>query len=142
MCDKQTTADNKMPSSCCIKPKDGSDLKNQFPKFRIENNILIGEELPVKRDPVNVSEILLNILKSNPECIGQIDAFTGKKYTYADMVERSIKCALWLKKQGVKPGDIVGLCTDNNLDAIVIMLGTMYIGAISNTWDHELSPSM
>ncbi|XP_011331385.1 luciferin 4-monooxygenase-like [Ooceraea biroi] len=141
MCDKQTTADNKMPSSCCIKPKDGSDLKNQFPKFRIENNILIGEELPVKRDPVNVSEILLNILKSNPECIGQIDAFTGKKYTYADMVERSIKCALWLKKQGVKPGDIVGLCTDNNLDAIVIMLGTMYIGAISNTWDHELSPN-
>jgi len=71
----------------------------------------------------------------------QIDAVTGMKYSYADMSERSIKCALWLKKQGVKPGDIIGLCCDDDLNATLIMLGTMYIGAISNTWDFELSPS-
>lgn len=58
------------------------------------------------------------------------------------MAERSIKCALWLKKQGVKPNDVVGLCTDNHLDAIIIMLGTMYIGAISNTGDSKLSLSI
>lgn len=70
-----------------------------------------------------------------------MDALTGKVQTYADMSERSIKCALWLKKQGVKPGDIIGLCSDNNLDVFLVLLGTMYIGAISNTWDHELSLS-
>jgi len=64
--------------------------------------------------------------------------FTDRRYTFADIEERSIKCALWLKKQGVKPGDIIGLCTDNNMDAIVIFLGIAYIGAICNTWDHEL----
>ncbi|XP_039315158.1 luciferin 4-monooxygenase-like isoform X2 [Solenopsis invicta] len=56
------------------------------------------------------------------------------------MSERSIKCALWLKKQGIKSGDIIGLCCDNDMDAIIVMLGTMYIGAISNPWDYELSP--
>ncbi|XP_014485575.1 PREDICTED: 4-coumarate--CoA ligase 1-like isoform X2 [Dinoponera quadriceps] len=69
-----------------------------------------------------------------------VDAFTGKVHTFADMSERSIKCALWLKKQGVKPGDIIGLCTDNNLDAFLVLLGIMYIGATCNTWDHNLSP--
>lgn len=58
------------------------------------------------------------------------------------MSERSVKCALWLKKQGVKPGDIIGLCTDNNLDSILALLGTMYLGAVYNTWDHKLSLSM
>lgn len=58
------------------------------------------------------------------------------------MSERSIKCALWLKKQGVKPGDIIGVCTDNNLDAIIVLLGIMYLNGICNTWDHELSLSV
>lgn len=57
------------------------------------------------------------------------------------MSERSIKCALWLKKQGIKSGDIIGLCCDNDMNAIIIVLGTMYIGAISNPWDYELTPS-
>ncbi|KAL6256352.1 hypothetical protein P5V15_012469 [Pogonomyrmex californicus] len=109
-------------------------------KFRIEDNILIGQELPISRESINVSEILLEALKSKPNCIGQVDALRGKKQTYAEISERSIKCALWLKKHNVKPGDIIGLCTDNDIDAILILLGVMYIGAIVNTWDHELSP--
>ncbi|XP_011689025.1 PREDICTED: luciferin 4-monooxygenase-like [Wasmannia auropunctata] len=109
-------------------------------EFRIEDNILIGKEIPINREPINIAEVLLKTLKSKPNCIGQVDAFTGKQDTYADMSERSIKCALWLKKQGVKPGDIIGLCCDNDMDAITIMLGTMYLGAISNPWDYELSP--
>lgn len=71
-----------------------------------------------------------------------MDAVTGEQDTYADISERSIKCALWLQKQDVKPGDIIGLCCDNDMNAIIIMLGTMYIGAISNPWDNDLSPSM
>jgi len=58
------------------------------------------------------------------------------------MRERSIKCALWLKKQGVKPGDIIGLCTDNNLDAVIVLLGIMSLNGKCNTWDHILSLSV
>ncbi|XP_014483111.1 PREDICTED: 4-coumarate--CoA ligase 1-like [Dinoponera quadriceps] len=113
---------------------------NSDRNFRIEDNILIGKELSLPKIPVNVAEEALKILKSKPDFIGQVDALTGEMQTFADMSERSIKCALWLKKQGVKPGDIIGLCTDNNLDAFLILLGIMYIGATCNTWDHKLSP--
>ncbi|XP_018350298.1 PREDICTED: uncharacterized protein LOC108753314 [Trachymyrmex septentrionalis] len=109
-------------------------------EFRIEDNILTGKEIPINREPVNMSEVLLKTLKSKPNCIGQVDALSGEQDTYADMSERSIKCALWLQKQGVKPGDIIGLCCDNDMNAIIIMLGTMYTGAISNPWDNDLSP--
>ncbi|XP_018313883.1 linear gramicidin synthase subunit D [Mycetomoellerius zeteki] len=109
-------------------------------EFKIEDNILIGKEIPINREPVNISEVLLKTLKSKPNCIGQVDAVTGEQDTYADISERSIKCALWLQKQDVKPGDIIGLCCDNDMNAIIIMLGTMYIGAISNPWDNDLSP--
>ncbi|XP_018051977.1 PREDICTED: uncharacterized protein LOC108689634 [Atta colombica] len=108
-------------------------------EFKIEDNILIGKEIPINRESVNISEVLLKTLKSKPNCIGQVDALSGEQDTYADMSERSIKCALWLQKQGVKPGDIIGLCCDNDMNAIIIMLGTMYIGAISNPWDNDLS---
>ncbi|XP_036140321.1 uncharacterized protein LOC105834306 [Monomorium pharaonis] len=108
--------------------------------FRIENNILIGKDIPINREPVNISEVLLRTLKSKPNCVGQVEAVTGKQNTYADMSKRSIKCALWLKKQDIKPGDIIGMCCDNDTDNIIVMLATMYVGAISNPWDHDLSP--
>ncbi|XP_011872252.1 PREDICTED: luciferin 4-monooxygenase-like [Vollenhovia emeryi] len=108
-------------------------------KCRIKDNIVCGPEYPVHRESVNIAETILKTLKSKPDCIGQIDAFTGQQNTYAEMTDRSIRCALWLKKQGVQPGDIIGLCTDNNLDAMLILLGIMYLNGKCNTWDHELT---
>nr|XP_012222073.1 PREDICTED: luciferin 4-monooxygenase-like [Linepithema humile] len=118
------------------------NTKVQSSKFKgtIKDNILIGPECPIYRGNVTISETILNTFKSKPDFVGQIDAITGKHNTFGEMSERSIKCALWLKKQGVKPGDVIGFCTDNNLDSILALLGTMYLGAIYNTWDHKLSP--
>ncbi|XP_036139946.1 luciferin 4-monooxygenase-like [Monomorium pharaonis] len=116
--------------------------KNEVQASRFKNikdNILLGPEYPIHKESVNIAETILKTLKSKPDFIGQIDALTDKKNTYAEMSERSIKCALWLKKQGVKAGDIIGLCTDNNLDAIMVLLGVMYLNGKCNTWDHELS---
>lgn len=55
------------------------------------------------------------------------------------MSNRSIKYALWLKKQGVKAGDIIGFSIDNNLDSTLILLGALYLGAICSTWDQEVT---
>ncbi|XP_011629958.1 luciferin 4-monooxygenase-like [Pogonomyrmex barbatus] len=116
-----------------------NEVQNSKFKGRIKDNILMGPEIPIHRESVNIAETILKALKSNPNCIGQIDVLTDKQNTYAEMSERSIKCSLWLKKQGVKPGDIIGLCTDNNLDAMIVLLGIIYLNAKCNTWDHELT---
>ncbi|XP_011705560.1 PREDICTED: luciferin 4-monooxygenase-like, partial [Wasmannia auropunctata] len=114
-------------------------MKEKISKFqiRIEDNILKGPEILVNKEPL--AEMLLNTLRSKPDCIGQVDSFTGKQCTYADMSKRSIRCALWLQQQGMKSGDIIGLCTDSNLDAIIVLLGVMYLNGKCNTWDYELS---
>ncbi|XP_011705561.1 PREDICTED: luciferin 4-monooxygenase-like [Wasmannia auropunctata] len=38
----------------------------------------------------------------------------------------------------MKPGDVIGLCTNNNLDAIIALLGILYLNGICHTWDYEL----
>ncbi|XP_018358074.1 PREDICTED: luciferin 4-monooxygenase-like [Trachymyrmex cornetzi] len=118
---------------------DKNEVEESKFKVRIKDNILLGPEYPIHRESVNIAEMILQTLKSKPDCIGQIDAVTDKQTTYAEMSERSIKCALWLKKQGVKSGDIISVCTDNNLDAIIILLGIMYLNGKCNTWDNEIS---
>lgn len=56
------------------------------------------------------------------------------------MVDRSIRCALWMKSQGLKPGDVIAICTDNHLDSIIPCLAALYTGIVFNPWwDHGLT---
>lgn len=71
----------------------------------------------------------------------QVEAVTGTETTFAEMTEKSVKCALWLREQAVQSGDIIGICTHNHLESYVPLLAALYVGAISNPWDNELSPS-
>ncbi|XP_057320558.1 uncharacterized protein LOC130664592 isoform X2 [Microplitis mediator] len=50
------------------------------------------------------------------------------------MGARTTQCALWLKKQGVSRGDVVGLCSKNHLDSCIPLLASFYLGAIFNPW--------
>lgn len=54
------------------------------------------------------------------------------------MRERTIKCAIWLKEQGIKAGDVVGICTSCHFDNYVPYLASIYIGAICAVEYHEL----
>lgn len=49
-----------------------------------------------------------------------VEAVTGTKTTFAEMTEKSVKCALWLREQAVQPGDIIGICTHNHLESYVL----------------------
>lgn len=50
------------------------------------------------------------------------------------MVDKSIKCALWLQSQNVQQGDVIAICTHNHLNQVVPALAAMYIGAVFNPW--------
>ncbi|XP_076297963.1 uncharacterized protein LOC143217491 isoform X2 [Lasioglossum baleicum] len=64
---------------------------------------------------------------------------TGEEDTYAEMLDRTVKCALWLKKEGVKKGDIVAISTHNHLDSFIPCIAAVFIGAIINPWDDEMN---
>ncbi|XP_050462570.1 luciferin 4-monooxygenase-like isoform X4 [Cataglyphis hispanica] len=101
--------------------------------FKIENNILFGKEAPID-ECINIGELILSAFKSRPDFVGQVDAITGEENTFDQMRERSVKCALWLKKFGVQRNDIVVVCTSNYLDAYIPFLASLYIDATLIVW--------
>ncbi|KAJ8682088.1 hypothetical protein QAD02_017880 [Eretmocerus hayati] len=68
-----------------------------------------------------------------------IDAETGIQTTFAEMEENSIRCALWMQKQGIGDGDVVTIITHNQLDAYIPCIASFIVGAIYNPWHHEVS---
>lgn len=40
--------------------------------FRIENNVLIGEEVPIRKDCTNVGALVLEKMRSRPEFVAQV----------------------------------------------------------------------
>ena len=71
----------------------------------------------------------------------KIDAETDEKITYKDMIEQSIRCALWLRKENIGKDDIISICTNNRMNAYIPILATFYEGAINNAWHHEITLS-
>ena len=49
-------------------------------------------------------------------------------------MEKSVKCAIWMKKQNIKPGDVIATCVGVCMDQYVPCFATLYIGAIFNPW--------
>jgi acyl-CoA synthetase (AMP-forming)/AMP-acid ligase II len=59
----------------------------------------------------------------------QVDAVTGETRTFSDILTRSLSVAECLHARGVTVGDVVGVCSENNLDFILPVLASYYIGA-------------
>ncbi|GAB1866891.1 Luciferin 4-monooxygenase [Camponotus japonicus] len=108
--------------------------ENQVP-FKIINNMLIGEHY--SRDYLNIGDCILSAFETKPKFIGQIDAETGEKVTYEEMRDKSVKLAIWLKKQGIKENDIITICTRNQMRAYMPLLAGIYLNLIVNPWDYE-----
>lgn len=108
------------------------------PEFRIVDNVLIGIDAPEDRC-VNVGELILDKLKSKPHFMAQVDATTANYNTFQDLRVNSVKCAIWLKRQGIKPGDTVGICVENNLQVSIPVFATLYVAAQTCGWDHIMS---
>ncbi|KAL6448498.1 hypothetical protein ACFW04_000420 [Cataglyphis niger] len=113
--------------------------------FCIKNRIIIGAQTDLDekiQNCINIGDLILKSFRSNPNFIGQVDGETGEKNTFQDMREKTVKCALWMQSLGVKPNDVVMICTNNQLDAYVPFLATLYIGAVVSPLDHLFNLDM
>ncbi|XP_015124775.1 4-coumarate--CoA ligase 1 [Diachasma alloeum] len=99
-----------------------------------EDGIWKGECVEHPEGHWRYGEKILRCLRDYPDRIGQVDAKTGEEDTLRNIEDRSVKCALWMKKQGVKPGDIIALCTHNQLNSAIPLLASLFLGAVCNPW--------
>lgn len=112
---------------------------NTEPPFSIENKVMKGKVISFDNRYTSVGELLFDSLKNNSDIIGQVDAISGVEDTFADLMDRTIKCALWLQKHGVGKGDIVVISSHNHLDSIVPYVAAFYLGAIVSAWDYAMN---
>ncbi|XP_050465685.1 uncharacterized protein LOC126858956 isoform X2 [Cataglyphis hispanica] len=101
-------------------------------------NILMGLktlDVHYTQNCINIGDLILKSFMSNPNFIGQVDAETEEANTFQEMREKSVKCALWMKRSGILPNDVIMVCTNNQLDAYVPFLAALYIGAVVSPLD-------
>lgn len=112
--------------------------KNNPVDFTIEDNVLKGADVPISSEYTNVGKLLLDRMKAKPDFVGQIDAITEETYTFAKMTDLTVKCALWLRKQNIKPGDVVAVCTPNNMDSFAPFFASFCVAAIFTPWNPDM----
>lgn len=71
---------------------------------------------------------MFNYFNKYPSLL-QVDPTTGDFTTFNDIKLLSLKLAKGLRNQGIGHGDVVGICSNNNLDVCLPMLGALYVGA-------------
>lgn len=111
---------------------------NNVPDFTIKDNVLKGIEMPMNTDYTSIGNLLYDRMKAKPDFIGQIDAITEETYTFAEMTDRMVKCALWLRKQNIQPGDVVAVCTHNNMDSFAPFFASFSVAAIFTPWNPDM----
>lgn len=60
----------------------------------------------------------------------QIDSATGESLTYIQLANKSIRCALWLKKENIAGGDVISICSLTSIPLYVSFFATLYVGGI------------
>jgi Acyl-CoA synthetases (AMP-forming)/AMP-acid ligases II len=58
-----------------------------------------------------------------------VSAETDESMTYDELYTRSLSVARYLQTQGIKPGDAIGICSENSIEYYLPILASFFIGA-------------
>ena len=73
-----------------------------------------------------IHELFEEQVEKNPDAVAVV--FEDKHLTYGELNARSNQLARYLRKQGVKADDLVGLCVNRSLEMIIGILGILKSG--------------
>jgi|GEM_PF-420265 len=79
---------------------------------------------------MNYCELLFDTKDMDLELEALIDAETGKRLTYRELMEEVKKTAALLHAKGYSSGDVIATHLYNSVEAAVILLGIQYIGGV------------
>lgn len=91
--------------------------------------LLSGEECSIenKQNGESLITIFKRMAQKYPKRLAV--SYRDESITYAELNEQTNQLCKYLKKQGVKKGDFVGLCTERSIDMIVSMVSILKCGA-------------
>lgn len=98
--------------------------------YNVENNIITPTFSQSPRvEPNGIGCFLFQALKKYKNKIAQYEVSSGKEDTYTSLLNRSVRTAIQMRKLGVNRGDIISICSYNQLDAIVPFIAAQFLGA-------------
>ena len=110
--------------------------ENWESKFDVlsENQKLAREKelksiLPLNFPDERLYDGFIKNVKENPEKIAIIDSETKEEISYMDLYEKSLKIAGYLKENGIKKGEYVGITLPRSSKQIYAIFGILFAGA-------------
>lgn len=113
-----------------------TEKENWESKFDVlsENQKLAREKelqsiLPLNFPDERLYDGFIKNVKENPEKIAIIDSETKEEISYMDLYEKSLNVAGYLKENGIKKGDYVGMTLPRSSKQIYAIFGILFSGA-------------
>ncbi|EEB16371.1 luciferase, putative [Pediculus humanus corporis] len=78
---------------------------------------------------VSISEYLFKEMEKYGNTPALVHSLFDQKISYQQIMKDSFAIAAALKSKGIKSGDVVGICSENNLEYASVILGILIIGA-------------
>lgn len=90
---------------------------------------------------MSIIDTLVDVAKNNKDVVAFIEDKNGKtlKITYSELLEKAVKVAEYLKKQGIKQGDYVTVLITMSTDLYITLVALWYLGAIPVFFDVSAS---
>lgn len=104
------------------------------------DNIITARGLDyVTSDQYGMGHAFFYAMKKYENEVAQIDGKTGHKQTYATLMKRCINTALEMKSRGINTGDIISICSYNQLDSGVPFYAAQFLGVKVASLDPTIS---
>ncbi|KAJ8919720.1 hypothetical protein NQ315_006248 [Exocentrus adspersus] len=103
------------------------------------NHIIIEEALGFEPDERGLSHLIFTCMKKHQDKVAQYLADTDEEDTYGELLKRSVRAALTLKKRNLDKDDVVVLCSYNQKNSAVPFLACTLLGIRVASLDPILS---
>uniref|UniRef100_A0A182TA88 Luciferin 4-monooxygenase n=1 Tax=Anopheles maculatus TaxID=74869 RepID=A0A182TA88_9DIPT len=87
-------------------------------------------EEPIEAGCNSLGELIIKRLKENGEGVAYIDGMTDEKFTYADVLERSVRLANRFHRLGIKKDTVVAVMCENRIEMPIVTFAATYLRAI------------
>ncbi|KAH0818935.1 hypothetical protein GEV33_003856 [Tenebrio molitor] len=110
------------------------------------NNIIMSDDYVITTGDLKIEATeslgvtMFKHMKKHKDNVAQIDAQTGEKDTYNDLLRRSVRTALHMADKNITRDHIVTLCTHNHMNCVVPYIATQFLGARIASIDPSFSP--
>ncbi|KAF2898927.1 hypothetical protein ILUMI_07241 [Ignelater luminosus] len=90
-------------------------------------------------DIKGIGETYFEKMQEFKNLVAHTDCITGKTETYGEILQKTIRAALKMQSEGIKPNDTISICSFMTSDCLIPYYASFFIGAVSANLYPELS---